>query len=170
MSAGIADGGRMDAVAEFPELALCTPETAEAKHRLLEAGWIGRLQLAAVDEMRGGGRNRVGTARQRFGCTRQSGGLAHEQHGVPPGRTSADATTASAGWPSIVGPLIYVFYAGSRSPVTPPPRAGGSVPRIADQRLARSEPDHEQNADHAQHRKNRLIHQDLDYAVPKPGR
>src|SRR5882672_9681567 len=51
-------------------------------------------------------------------------------------------------------------------------RAGGavSVPRIADQRLARPEQDHEQNADHAEHRKNRLIQQDLDDAVPEPGR
>ena len=46
MSAGIADGGRMDAVTEFPELALCAPETAQSEHRLLEAGRIGRLQLA----------------------------------------------------------------------------------------------------------------------------
>ncbi len=89
MSAGIADGGRMDAVAELPELALGAPETAQPEHRLLEAGGIGRLQLAAVDEMRGGGRYRGGAARQRFGCARQRGGLAHEQHGVPPGGTSA---------------------------------------------------------------------------------
>src|SRR5215207_10713212 len=88
VSAGIADGGRMDAVTELPELALCAPETAEAEHRLLEACGIGRLQLAAVDEMRGGGRYRGGTARQRFGGAWQRGGLAHEQHGVPPGRTS----------------------------------------------------------------------------------
>src|ERR1700688_4456770 len=32
MAAGIADGGYVDAVAELPELALCTPEAAEPKH------------------------------------------------------------------------------------------------------------------------------------------
>ena len=41
--AGIAGGGRIDAVAELPELALSSPETAEPEHRLLEACGIGRL-------------------------------------------------------------------------------------------------------------------------------
>src|SRR5438105_8681698 len=67
MSAGIADGGRIDAVAEIPDVPLCAPETAEAKHCPLEASRTGRLQLAAVDEMRGGGRYRADTAWQRFG-------------------------------------------------------------------------------------------------------
>ena len=39
MSAGIADGGRMDAVGELPELALGARETAQPEHRLFEAGW-----------------------------------------------------------------------------------------------------------------------------------
>src|SRR6266508_6800662 len=121
MPAGITDSGRIDAVTEFPELALCAPETAEAEHRLLKAGWIGRLQLAAVDEMRGGGRYRVGTARQRFGCTRQRRGLAHEQHGVPPGRTSADATAESAGWIS-----IYAVTQDAAALLPRAPRAGGA--------------------------------------------
>ena len=113
VAAGIADGGRIDAVAEFPELALGAPETAEPEHRLLEACGIRRLQLAAVDEMGGGGRDRRGAARQRFGCARQCGGLAHEQHGVPPGGTSADAANGGGRLDFYIG-----LYAGRGSPVT----------------------------------------------------
>src|SRR5262249_48839618 len=45
-----------------------------------------------------------------------------------------------------------------------------SVPRIADQRLARAEQDHQQDAGHAQHDENRLIQQNPDDIVPEPGR
>src|SRR6266404_8759885 len=48
-------------------------------------------------------------------------------------------------------------------------RLPGSVARIADQRLARPEQDHQQDADHAQHGKHRLVQDDLDDAVPQPG-
>src|SRR5207244_4764916 len=72
----------------------------------------------------------------------------------------------------LVGPLYMSLrrmpqpcYAAARSGRRP-----GSVPRIADQRLAGPEQDHEQNADHAQHGENRLIQHDLDHAVPEPGR
>src|SRR6185312_8494646 len=72
-----------------------------------------------------------------------------------------------AGWTS-----IYVFTPDAAALLRRAPRAGygGSVARIADQWLAGPEQDHEQNADHAQHGKNRLIQQDLDDAVPEPRR
>src|SRR5258707_4906465 len=44
------------------------------------------------------------------------------------------------------------------------------VPRVADQRFAGPEQDHQQDADHPQHGKNRLVQQDFDDAVPEPGR
>jgi hypothetical protein len=64
------------------------------------------------------------------------------------------------------------LYARSRSPVTSRPAGGrrGRVSPANSQWLAGPEQDHEQNADHAQHGKNRLIQQDLDDAVPEPGR
>src|SRR6185503_12622621 len=69
-------------------------------------------------------------------------------------------------------------YACRGSPVTSPRpgtlRAGPwplgrSVPRIADQRLARPEQYHQEDAGHTQHGKYRLVQQPLD-AVPEPGR
>src|SRR3954470_17734675 len=45
-----------------------------------------------------------------------------------------------------------------------------SVPRIADQRLAGPEQDHQQDSDRAQHGENRLVEQELVDAVPEPGR
>src|SRR6185312_9070570 len=86
MTSGIARGGRKDIVAEFPEFALGSPETAEAEHRLLQACRIRRLQLAAIDEMACRRRDRLGSARQRLSGAGQCSGLAHEQHGLPPGR------------------------------------------------------------------------------------
>src|SRR5882762_11496949 len=90
MAAGIADRGGIDAVAEFPEFALGSPEAAEPEHRLLQSFRIRRLDLMAVDEMAFRGRNRRGAAGQRLGSARQCGGLAHEQHGTPPGTTSGE--------------------------------------------------------------------------------
>src|SRR6266478_7281103 len=84
MAASIAHGGGINAIAEFPELALRAPEAAEPEHRLLQTCGIGRLQSMAIHEMAGGGRDRLGTARQRLGCVRQCRGLAHEKHGLPP--------------------------------------------------------------------------------------
>src|SRR5258708_5084691 len=85
MTAGVACGGGIDAIAEFPEFTLRAPETAEPEHRLLQACGIRRLQLTAVYEMPRCSRDRVRTARQRLGCARQCSGFAHEQHGLPPG-------------------------------------------------------------------------------------
>src|SRR5580692_9564907 len=48
--------------------------------------------------------------------------------------------------------------------------AARSVPRIADQRFARPEQQHQQNTQHAHHRENRLVQDDLDDAVPEPRR
>src|SRR6478672_6132944 len=45
-----------------------------------------------------------------------------------------------------------------------------SVSRIADQRLARPEQQHQQNAEHAHNRENRLLQNDLDHAGPEPWR
>src|ERR1700720_646716 len=45
-----------------------------------------------------------------------------------------------------------------------------SVSRIADQRLARPEQEHQQNAEHAHNRENRLLQNDLDHAGPEPWR
>src|SRR5260370_12338103 len=45
-----------------------------------------------------------------------------------------------------------------------------SVSRIADQRLARPEQEHQQNTEHAQNHKNRLLQNNLDDAGPEPRR
>src|ERR1700755_3068333 len=45
-----------------------------------------------------------------------------------------------------------------------------SIPRITDQRLARPEQQHQQNAQNSHDRKNRLIQHNLDDTVPEPGR
>src|SRR6266403_5531239 len=45
-----------------------------------------------------------------------------------------------------------------------------SVSRIADQRLARPEQQHQQNTEHAHNRENRLLQNDLDDAGPEPWR
>jgi hypothetical protein len=60
--AGIADGGDMDAIAQFPEFALGAPEAPEAEHRLFEAVRIRPLQCAMIDEVCGGGADRGGAA------------------------------------------------------------------------------------------------------------
>src|SRR6185295_7775784 len=64
------------------------------------------------------------------------------------GGRSADPTTVSAGCTSI---YVLTLYAAAqlRAPLGRSSR--GSVPRIADQRLAGPEQEHEQNADHTQH-------------------
>src|ERR1700721_2462161 len=70
------------------------------------------------------------------------------------------------------------FYVGSSSPVTSGgseqtshrPLPSGSVPRIADQRFAGPEQQHQQNAEHAHHRKYRLIQHISDDMGPEPGR
>src|SRR6266446_2798193 len=84
MAASIAHGGGINAIAEFPELALRAPETAEPEHRLLQALRIGRLQLTVADKMAGSGGDRRSPTRQRLGCARQCSGFAHEQHGFLP--------------------------------------------------------------------------------------
>src|SRR5258708_39236422 len=67
----------------------------------------------------------------------------------------------------------YIRYRPLRRPTQPcygrTGAASPSIPRIADQRLARTEQDHQQDTDHAQHGKNRLVEDDLDDAIPKPG-
>jgi len=70
MTAGVAYGGGIDAIAEFPEFTFRAPEAAEPEHRLLHACGIRRLQLMAVHEMACCGGDRVRTARQRLGCAR----------------------------------------------------------------------------------------------------
>src|SRR5258706_9233107 len=90
MAAGVAHRRGINAIAEFPELALRAPETAEPEHRLLQALRIGRLQPTAVDEMADSGGDRRSPARQRLGCARQCSGFAHEQHGYLPGGTSVE--------------------------------------------------------------------------------
>src|SRR6266567_2453836 len=45
-----------------------------------------------------------------------------------------------------------------------------SVPRIADQRLARPEHQHQQNTQYAHDGKNRLVEDHPDDTVPEPGR
>src|SRR5258705_5149688 len=95
MTAGVAHGRGINAIAEFPELALRSPETAEPEHRLLQALRIGRLQLTAVDEMADSSGDRRGPAGQRLGCARQCRGFAHKQHGYLPGGTSAELRRAS---------------------------------------------------------------------------
>src|SRR5260370_36943063 len=69
------------------------------------------------------------------------------------------------------------LYVGCLSPVTPGPvnmnpaaPRSHSVPRIADQRLAGPEHQHQQNTQHAQHGKNRLVQDNFDDTVPEPGR
>src|SRR3984957_14177197 len=72
------------------------------------------------------------------------------------------------------------IYAFTSAAVTPLRRAvghkrrttvpSGSVPRIADQRLARPEQEHQQNAQHAHHGKYRLIQHDPDDMGPEPRR
>src|SRR6516165_7785327 len=88
-AAGIAYCGDMDAVAELPELALGTPETAKPEHRLLEACRIRRLETFAIDIVGAGSRKRRGAAGQCFGCAGKSSGLAHEQHEFSPGSVTS---------------------------------------------------------------------------------
>src|ERR1700733_10513640 len=57
VAAGVANRRDVDAVAEFPELALRTPEAAQSEHRLLKSSRIRRLQRMAVDEMTRRSRN-----------------------------------------------------------------------------------------------------------------
>src|SRR6266481_5866159 len=68
---------------------------------------------------------------------------------------------------------LYIRYRPLRRPTQPcydrTGAASPSVPRIADQRLARTEQDHQQDTDHAEHGKGRLVQNDLDDAGPKPG-
>src|SRR6266403_6145038 len=90
VTAGVAHGGGIDAIAEFPKLTLRAPETAEPERRLLQACRIRRLQLTAVHEMPRCSRDRVLAARQRLGYARQCSGFAHEQHGLPPGGMSVE--------------------------------------------------------------------------------
>src|SRR3979411_1128144 len=61
-------------------------------------------------------------------------------------------------------------YVGSLSPVTPASPRSHSVPRIADQRLAGPEHQHQQNAQHAHHDENRLVQDNFDDTGPEPGR
>ena len=51
MTAGVAHGGAIDAIAELPELAFRAPEAAEPEHRLLQTLRIRRLQPMTVHEM-----------------------------------------------------------------------------------------------------------------------
>src|SRR3984957_12255173 len=75
---------------------------------------------------------------------------------------------------SCVG-LIYVFTRVTAVPLRQAVTyksgdAVRSVPRIADQRLARPEQQHQQNTQYAHHRKNRLVQDHPDDTVPEPGR
>src|SRR6478736_10512121 len=56
----------MNPVTQFPELPLGTPEATEAEHRFFEAFRVWPLQRAMIDEMCGGGTDRICAARQRL--------------------------------------------------------------------------------------------------------
>src|ERR1019366_10189526 len=112
MAAGVAHGGGIDAIAEFPEFTLRAPETAEPEHRLLQTCGIGRPQLASVHEMGCCSRDRLRTARQRLGRARQCSGFAHEQHGSPPGGNAFELVTTT----SVTNIYLYPDHG---SPVTP---------------------------------------------------
>src|SRR5258708_33171435 len=72
--------------------------------------------------------------------------------------------------------IIYVFTPAAKAPLrrTIKLKAAAqhscSVSRIADQRLARPEQQHQQNAEYAHNRENRLLKNDLDHAGPEPWR
>src|SRR5713226_1604856 len=120
VTAGVADGGGIDAIAEFPKLTLRAPVTAEPEYRLLKVCGIRRQQLTAVYEMRCCGRNRVRTAWQRLGCARQCSGFAHEQHGLPPGGTQLKKEPPHIMRPRTAECNICLYF-GCLSPVTPGP-------------------------------------------------
>src|ERR1700732_1926539 len=70
----------------------------------------------------------------------------------------------------------YMYRRRSRQPPVVPGsrtwsrhRLSRSVPRIADQRLARAEQQHQQDTQHAHHGENRLVQDNFD-AAPEPGR
>ena len=67
VAARVADGGDVNAVAQFPKLALGAPEATHAEHRRLEAPRIRPLERPVKDEMLARGRNRRRAAGQRLG-------------------------------------------------------------------------------------------------------
>src|SRR5262249_45068667 len=64
VAARIAGCRYMNALAEFPELALRPPEATHPEHRHLESGRVGPLEGIPRDEMLLGSRDRVRPARQ----------------------------------------------------------------------------------------------------------
>src|SRR5262245_58702794 len=67
MTACIADGGDVNALAQFPKLALGAPEAAHAEQRCLRAGWIWPLERSVKNEMLARGRDWRRAAWQRLG-------------------------------------------------------------------------------------------------------
>src|SRR5262245_53642261 len=66
-AAGIAHGGRVNALAQLPELALGAPEAAHAEDRGLEAVRVRPLERRMQNKMLARGRNRRWAAGQRLG-------------------------------------------------------------------------------------------------------
>jgi hypothetical protein len=79
-AAGVSHRGRVDAVAQFPELTLGAPEAAHAEHRGLQALGPRSHERMTVDEMSGRSRDRRGAALERCRGGRHFGLLPGEEH------------------------------------------------------------------------------------------
>src|SRR5262245_1541771 len=87
VATGVPDGGDVNAITQFPELAFGAPEAAHAEHRGLEALGIWPLERSAQYEMLARGRDRRGTSRQGLRSRRHFElFLEHEHAGVSGGR------------------------------------------------------------------------------------
>src|SRR5262245_47227174 len=81
MAAGVTDGGDVNAITEFPELAFGAPEAAHAEHRGLEALGIRPLERSVQYEMLARGRDRRGTSGHGLRSRRHFETLCEGEHG-----------------------------------------------------------------------------------------
>src|SRR5262249_45067372 len=152
-AAGIADGGDINAVTQFPELALGAPEAAETEHRLLEALGIGPLERVVIDEMLVGGADRGSAARQRLARGRH-GNFLEAEHAWFSCKAllvlvQSLALIYVAGWPTETAGAITTWKVGV-SDCRPGPERPPLGPRVADQRLLLAPEQKEDDAEPAQ--------------------
>src|SRR4030095_5527913 len=95
-AAGIADSGDINTVTQFPELALGAPEAAQSEHRLLGAVRVRPLQRVMIDEMRFGGADGAGAARQCLAGLGH-GGLPEAKHAGSPAIAPSNICRARPG-------------------------------------------------------------------------
>src|SRR5436305_5149026 len=76
----VADRRRVDAVAEFPEHALCAPEAAKPENRAFKTGRIRPFERALEHVVVRGSRDRIWPARQSLGGRRHFKLFSEHEH------------------------------------------------------------------------------------------